>query len=206
MANKILTIDPQETLDYYDEILSSTAVLAWNTTHSDYTFAFYLNKLFAMMLAPAAPLRITAGKKEVDCSLYSYHSEVDKTSFFLVNISIESMQNIREMSYYNKALLIKGPDSLATAKKIHSATTKPYMQYTDLYACQQEELRMAFINGGIVESAYFDFTDIDNPKASFITDTQPGTALFKKQNRFLNFHKDLYINLLVELDEMEDED
>ena len=200
MAKRNLyALTDEEVIFPYEEMLESTAILMWNTSYSDFTFAFYLNQLFGLELERRKDISLSTMKEEIQCSVFSYDDKVNHQSYFLIENGLASRQSVKELSYYDKTLLILGADAFERAEPIYDELKEPMRNSVDLLAMQREELRTSFVNSGIVESAWFNFADPDNPESSIIATRSP---LNKKQKAFIDFQKDYIQGIFVELDDL----
>lgn len=180
-------------------MLETTAILAWNTSYSAYTFAFHLNQLFGLELQRHDDIRLSTLKEEIQCSVYTYDDLVNHLSFYLIENGLASRQQVRELSYFDKMLLIHGAEAFDRAQQIYDDLNAPERTGLDLIAMQRESLRMSFVSSGIVESVSFDFSDPDEPRSSMIA---ANATPNKKQQAFLDYQKKYIQGIFVELDDM----
>jgi hypothetical protein len=193
------SLSVEDVYSHYDEMLETTAMLAWNTSYSAYTFAFHLNQLYGLELQRRDDICLSTLKEEIQCSVYSYDDMVNHLSFYLIENGLSSRQQVQELSYFDKTLLIHGPESFDRAQQIYDDLNAPERTETDLIAMQREALRLSFVNSGIVESESFDFSDPDEPRSSMIA---PNTTPNKKQQAFLDFQMKYIQGIFVELDDI----
>lgn len=193
------SLSVEDVYSHYDEMLETTAMLAWNTSYSAYTFAFHLNQLYGLELQRRDDICLSTLKEEIQCSVYSYDDMVNHLSFYLIENGLSSRQQVQELSYFDKTLLIHGPESFDRAQQIYDDLNAPERVETDLIAMQREALRLSFVNSGIVESESFDFSDPDEPRSSMIA---PNTTPNKKQQAFLDFQMKYIQGIFVELDDI----
>ncbi len=200
MAKKNLyTLTDEEVMSPYEEMLESTAILAWNTSYSAFTFAFYLNELFHLQLLRRNDIRLSSMKEDIQCSVYAYTDTISHQSYFLIENELASRQRIQELSYFDKTLLIQGAEAFERAQEIYAELKEPFHQSDDIIGMQREEMRRSFIDSGIVESIWFDFSDPDNPSSSLIADNVP---LNKRQKKFIDFQKDYIQGIFIEIDDL----
>lgn len=195
-------LDAQETIAYYDDLLESTAILMWNTRYSAFTFAFFLNRLYALDLKPDTVIDFQCNKQLVESSIFSFHNPTEKMSYFLVDNSPESMQRISELSYFDKVLLIMGEDSKERADFIFSDIRSVKSNPADMLVMQREETKSCFVESGVVAFDTFDFSNPDNPSSSFLSEAAEGSSLYRKQQKFLKIQRDYFQGLFVAIDDL----
>lgn len=193
------TLTEEEVNSPYEEMLEITAILMWNTSYSDFTFAFYLNQLFGLGLERRKDIGLSTMKEDIQCSVFAFNDKVNHQAYFLIENGLASRQNVKELSYYDKTLLIQGADAFERAEQIYNDLKEPAHKTVDLIGLQREEMRCAFVDSGIVESAWFNFSDPDNPESSIISSLAP---LSKKQKAFIDFQKEYTQGILVEIDDL----
>ena len=193
-------LDQQEFLDYYEELLSETAVMMWETRHTAFTFAFYLNHLYGLHLVRRDSVTVFKKNVPLACAVYSHHDSVNHQQFFLIENSMEGMQRFRELSYFDKLLLATGPDARERLRCIYDEMYQPARTATGIVEAQRESMRRSFIDNGIVQCADFDFSDPDSPATTFLPYAAPDTPQYRKQQKYLEFQKEYIEDLLVQLD------
>ncbi len=194
--NKKFTLTTEEILDPIDEMLESTSVLMWNTSYADYTFAFYLNQLYDMNLERRDQIFLSVSGKEVECSVFSQIDCENHLTYFLVESTQASRQKIRQLSYFDKFLLIQGDFAHERMEQIYNDSNKTPQEVIDIVSMQRESLRQTFITSGIIQSACMEFSDEELPSTTITSNPT------KSQRDFLLFQKEFIQSLLVQLDDL----
>lgn len=188
--------------DYFNDLFERMSVIMWNTRYSVHTFAFYLNQLYNLRLERREDITLVSSKEPISCSVFSCCDNVDKSAVFLIeNKKTPLTSQPREFSYFDKTLLVIAPDAAEKTDAIYNDINRPPSSPADIYSACKEELRTSFIDNGIVESVIFDFSDPDNPVCSWFQPTDY-KALSKQRQKFILFHKNHTIDLLVGLDKL----
>jgi hypothetical protein len=195
----VYTLSDEDVCMPIEEQLENTAVLAWRTSYTAFTFAFYLNQIFHMELRRCNDIQLSSMKEAIRCSVYSYSDPVDHLNYFLIENNMEDMQSVKALSYFDKMLLVNGAEASERADAIDEELKAPMRHHDDILGTQYEEMRHTFVETGIIESARFDFTDAEIPTAS-ILDSDSG--LSKKQQNFLQFYRDYIQGILIEIDDL----
>ena len=186
----------------FDDILETTAVINWSTRYPVFTFAFYLNQLLKMDLKKVDDITFSHKGSRLNCSVYAYNDFSYQTSYFLVENNPECIKGFSEFSYFDKSLLIIGPDAESRLQHINNMMNSNEMQPSCIIGMEREQMRQSFINDGIIETATFDFSDPDMPTSDYFTNAPVGSTLYKKQQKFLMAQKEYIENLLVGLDKL----
>lgn len=200
---KVFSLSNDDVLSPYDEMLENTAVLSWNTSYTAFSFAFYLNHLYGLNLQRRDDITLSTMKETITCSVFSCNDGVNHQSFFLIENGMTAMQKVQKMSYFDKTLLIQGPDAFEIADGIYNDMLRPHSNAVDIIGMQREEMRLDFVNTGIVETVKFDFSDHNNPTSSLI---KPGIPASSKQKKFHEFQKEYIQGILVEIDDLIEEE
>ena len=182
--------------EYFNDKFESTAILMCNTRHQAFTFAFYLNQLYGLHLERHDDITLGDDKDGSRCLIYSYQSNADQLAYFL--IENPGGNGGQRRNYFDKTLLIIGPDAHEVAQHIYDELDTP--QNGDGMMPQRDEMMRTFVESGILESALFDFSDPDYPETTYFPDTKGNAALQKKRARFLKEQREYVSDLIFAID------
>ena len=188
--------------EYFESLFSMTSVTMWSTRYPAFTFAFYLNQLYGLELERRDDIVVSNAKKEIPCSVFSYQRNVDQLVFFLIENDPNSTQEIKQLSYFDKILLIMGPDAEKYSMNIYNDIMKPKPNSMNIAEIEREQLCKSFIENGIVEMGVFDFTDANDIRTNYFSSPATNETTKKKRLKFLQFYREYMTDLFVGLDEL----
>jgi len=183
--------------DFFDEKFEDTAVLMWNTHHQAFTFAFYLNQLYSLNLMRCDEKTLEGKDSPFDCSIYSYISTIDQQAFFLIDTTAAASNSKSSGIFFDKTMLIIGPDAFETAEHIYNETSQSSPTTTDN---ERNAMLQSFVDTGIFESALFDFSDPDRPETTYFPSSNISPSLQKKRDRFLQEQRKFVSDLIIAVD------
>lgn len=193
----------QEKLDwdyeeYFDEIFETTGVVMWNTHIPSFTFAFFLNELYQLKLQRQECVSLKKKKATTKCIVYSYVDAVMHTTYFFIENGQSTPGAERANAYFDKVLLVMGPNGHETSRRIQHDLEPP-----SLFGNEDKSPEIkCFVDSGILESAYFDYSDAEYPQTSYFPQTNVNEALKKKQSLFLKEQKDYLSDLILAVDHL----
>lgn len=182
--------------EYFNDKFESTAILMCNTRHQVFTFAFYLNQLYGLHLERRDDILLDEGDDGTRCPIYTYQSNANQLAFFL--IENPGGTGGKNRKYFDKTLLIMGPDAHELAQHIFNELDSP--QNGGGTMPQRDEMMRTFVESGILESALFDFSDPDYPETTYFPDTKNNATLQKKRARFLKEQREYVSDLIFAID------
>ena len=123
-------------------------------------------------------------------------------AFFLVSNDTPPSPSRRNSIFFDKTLLIMGPDAFETAENIFNDLdpNNPVEKSDNL--SRHDRLRQAFIWAGILETASFDFSDPERPTTSYFHGPATNSKSLGLRSKFLKEQREYVSDLFLALDNL----
>ena len=184
--------------DYFNELFSTTAVLMWSTHHAAITFAFYINRLYNKQLMRRDNITLHTQQGESLCSVFTQQDNLSHTTYLLVDNPNHMPSSRSSVTFFDKTLLIMGPDAYEQAHNIYAdlGNSTPLPSSDEAHTL----LRQAFLDNGVLEYALFDFSEPDDPQTTYFATPSADPRIRDKQRLFLRKQREYACDLLLALD------
>ena len=186
--------------DYFNDLFTTTAVLMWSTHHTAVTFAFYINRLYNKQLTRRNNITLHTKQGESRCSVFSQQDNVSHTTYLLIDNPNHQPSSKNGTTFFDKTLLIMGPDAHKLAHLIYDDLDSPVATQPGNEA--HHLLRQTFLVSGVLEYALFDFSDPDYPQTTYFPTIANDLRMQEKRRLFLRRQREYACDLLLALDSL----
>ena len=188
--------------EYFNELFANTAVMMWSTHLPAVTFAFYINRLYDKQLTRRESITLHTKKDESRCSVFTQQDNLRHTTYMLIDDPSHRPSARSTGSFFDKTLLIMGPDAHQLARDIYDD-----MESTPLLAPTDSDdahtlLRQTFLASGVLEYALFNFADPNRPRTTYFTSQSSDPRIQERQRQFLRRQREYVCDLLLALDSL----